>query len=236
MSAKQRSQVTVIAPDIWFTLYVLAQKGAIHRKINLTTGELGHLLNISQQTASRRVALCVKQGYLNRMHTATGMHLQLTELGQRELTDVFDGLEVAFAPPEEEILIKGNIVLGLGEGAYYVDLYSLRFREALGFTPFSGTLNVRINDDESLKAIARMKHTPPLIVRGFSHEGRTFGDVICYRVKVNQKVEGAIVIAQRTHHGENVLEVIAPVNLREILRLQNNDPVTLAVVPLHRVT
>jgi riboflavin kinase len=226
----------VITPDVWFTLYVLAQEGAIHRKISLTTGELGHLLNISQQTASRRVALCVKQGYLTRIHTATGMHLQLTKLAQRELTDVFNGLEIAFAPPEEEILIRGNVVLGLGEGAYYVDLYSLRFREALGFTPFSGTLNVRVGDDESFKAIARMKHTPPLIVRGFSHEGRTFGDVICYRVKVNQKVEGAIVIAQRTHHGENVLEIIAPVNLRKILRLQNNDPVTLAVVPLHLAT
>jgi riboflavin kinase len=164
------------------------------------------------------------------------MHLQITNLGRRELMDVFNGLEIAFAPPEEEIVIKGNIMLGLGEGAYYVDLYSLKFRKALGFTPFSGTLNVRVSDDESFKAIARMKHTPPLIVRGFSHEGRTFGDVICYRVKVNQKIEGAIVIAQRTHHGENVLEVIAPVNLRKVLRLQNNDPVTLTVVPLHLAT
>ena len=226
----------MITPDVWFTLYVLAQKGGIHRKISLTTGELGRILNISQQTASRRVTLCVKQGYLNRTHTATGMHLQLTDQGRRELVDVFNGLEIAFAPPEEEIFIKGNVMLGLGEGAYYVDLYSLRFREALGFTPFSGTLNVRVSDDESFKAIARMKHTPPLIVRGFSHEGRTFGDVICYRVKVNQKLEGAIVIAQRTHHGENVLEIVAPVNLRKVLRLQDNDPVTLAVVPLHLAT
>ena len=226
----------MIAPDIWFTLYALAQKGAIHRRVSLTTGELGQILDISQQTASRRISSCVEQGYLHRVHTATGMHLQLTELGRKELTDVFNGLEIAFAPPEEEIIIKGNIVLGLGEGAYYVDLYSLKFREALGFTPFSGTLNVRVSDDESFKAIARMKHTPPLIVTGFSHEGRTFGDVICYRVKVNQKIEGSIVIAQRTHHGENVLEVIAPVNLRKILRLQNNDPITLSVVPLHLAT
>ena len=226
----------MITPDVWFTLYVLAQKGAIHRKISLTTSELGLILDISQQTASRRITQCVQQGYLNRSHTASGMHLQLTNKGRRELTDVFNGLEIAFAPPEEEIVIKGNVILGLGEGAYYVDLYSLRFREALGFTPFSGTLNVRISDDESFKAIARMKHTPPLIVRGFSHEGRTFGDVICYRVKVNQKVEGAIVIAQRTHHGENILEVIAPINLRKILRLHNNDPITLAVVPLHLAT
>ena len=226
----------MITPDVWFTLYVLAQKGALHRKINLTTSELGRILDISQQTASRRITLCVEQGYLNRTHTATGMHLQLTNQGRKELIDVFNGLEIAFAPPEEEIVIKGNIMLGLGEGAYYVDLYSLRFREALGFTPFSGTLNVRIIDDESFKAIARMKHTPRLIVRGFSHEGRTFGDVICYRVKVNQKVEGAIVIAQRTHHGENVLEVIAPVNLRKVFRLRNNDPITLSVVPLHLAT
>ena len=63
----------MIIPDIWFTLYSLANKGAIHSKTTITTRELGEILSVSQQTASRRIAQCVEQGYLNRAHTADGM-------------------------------------------------------------------------------------------------------------------------------------------------------------------
>jgi riboflavin kinase len=164
------------------------------------------------------------------------MVIHLTEKGRKELVRVSQGLEVAFAPPEDEIIIEGQVVEGLGEGAYYVNMYASRFQESLGFAPYSGTLNVRVTDENSNKAVNRMRQTTPLIVKGFSHESRTFGDVICYRIKVNQAVEGVIVIAQRTHHSQNILEVIAPINLRKKLRLCRGDNVTLTVVPLHLVT
>ena len=226
----------MVIPDIWFTLYSLANKGAIHSKTILTTRELGEILNISQQTASRRIVQCVEEGYLSRAHTAEGMLLQITDKGQEELLHILTNLEIAFTPPEDEIVIKGHIVTGLGEGAYYVEVYSSKLRAALGFKPYLGTLNVKIVDEESRKAISRMKNTTPLVLSGFSHKGRTFGDVICYRVKVNKKIEGAIVIAQRTHHSEGILEVVAPVNIRDALKISDDDKVTLIVVPLHIAT
>ena len=180
----------MIAPDIWFTLYVLAKEGAVHRRAILTTRKLGDLLGISQQTASRRVTYCAEEGYVNRVHTANGMLIQLSKKGVKELKNVMTGLELALVPFEEEIVIAGRVVHGLMQGAYYVDAYSPRFYEALGFEPFSGTLNIKIVDDESRSAINRMKQTPPLIVPGFAHEGRSFGDVVCYRVRVNQKIDG----------------------------------------------
>jgi len=226
----------MIPPDIWFTLYSLANKGAIHGKTTITTSELGEVMNVSQQTASRRIAQCVEQGYLNRVHTADGMLLQISDKGREELLHVLSNLEIAFTQPEDEIVIKGSIVTGLGEGAYYVEIYSSKLKAALGFKPHLGTLNVKIVDDESRKAIGRMKNTPPLVLSGFTHKGRTFGDVICYRVKINKKLEGAVVIAQRTHHSEEILEVVAPVNIREALDVADNDVVTLTIVPLHMIT
>jgi riboflavin kinase len=225
----------MIAPDVWFTLYVLAQEGAVHKRAVLTTRKLGDLLGVSQQTASRRVTYCAEEGYVSRVHTANGMLIQLSKKGVKELKGVMTGLELALVPREEEIVIAGRVVHGLGEGAYYVDAYSPRFHESLGFEPYSGTLNVKIVDDDSRSAINRMKQTPPLIVPGFTHEGRSFGDVVCYRVRVNQKVDGAVVIAQRTHHGQEILEIISEVNLRSKLKLKDNDLVTLTIVPLHRV-
>ncbi len=226
----------MIIPDIWFTLYSLANKGAIHNKTTITTRELGEILKVSQQTASRRVSQCVKQGYLNRVHTADGMILQITDKGREELLHVLSNLEIAFTPPEDEIVIQGTVVTGLGEGAYYVEIYSSKLRAALGFKPHLGTLNVKITDEDSRKAIGRMKNTPPLVLSGFTHRGRTFGDVICYRVKVNKKIEAAVVIAQRTHHSEEILEVVAAINIREALSLVDNDKITLTVTPLHMAT
>jgi riboflavin kinase len=226
----------MIIPDIWFTLYSLANKGAIHRKTTITTSELGEIMKVSQQTASRRISQCVEQGYLNRVHTADGLLLQITDKGREALLGVLSNLEIAFTPPEDEIVIEGSVVTGLGEGAYYVEVYSSKLRAALGFKPHLGTLNVKITDDDSRKAIGRMKNTPPLVLSGFTHKGRTFGDVICYRVKVNKKIEAAIVIAQRTHHSEEILEVVAPINIRNALALKDDDKVTLTLIPLHMAT
>jgi len=133
-------------------------------------------------------------------------------------------------------VIEGQIVTGLGEGAYYIDVYSTKLRNALGFKPHLGTLNVKVNNDESRRAVGRMKNSPPLVLTGFRHKGRTFGDVICYRVKVNDEIEGAVVIAQRTHHSEDILEVVAPVDIRSALKLCDDDTVRLILVPLHLTT
>ena len=228
-------QTDMIAPDTWFTLYVLAREGASHGRTILTTRRLGEMLDVSQQTASRRISFCVEEGYVTRAHTASGMVLQLTSKGIKELSQIMTNLELALAPREEEIVIDGRVVHGLGQGAYYVEMYSSRFEKALGFKPFSGTLNVKVIDENSRNAVSRMKQSPPLIVSGFTLEGRTFGDVVCYRVMVNQKVDGVVVIAQRTHHGQDILEVISPFDLRERLKLKDDDYVTLSVVPLHRV-
>ena len=222
----------MISPEVWFTLYALARKGAVHKASIVTTKELGESLQVSQQTASRRIALCVKQGYVARTHTANGMLAQLTAMGLNALEQVYDDLESAFAPPEAEISIRGYVMPGIGEGAYYVDIYSSKLEEALGFTPYPGTLNIKV-DDDSRRAVGKMKQNPPLVVDGFVLEGRTFGDVVCYRVVVNGSVNAAVVIAQRTHHSQDVLEILAPVDLRKKLKLEDNSPVTLTVRPLH---
>ncbi len=104
----------MIAPEIWFTMYTLSQRGALHNKTVITTRELGEIMDISQQTASRRIAFCVEKGYVTRIHTAEGMLLQITDRGREELNRVMTNLEIAFTPPRDEIVIEGQIVTGIG--------------------------------------------------------------------------------------------------------------------------
>ncbi len=227
----------MISPEMWFTLFALARKGAFHRGKVMTTRELGEILGVSQQTASRRVTDCVDRGYVNRIHSSSGMILRLTDRGREELRTVYEALEIIFTlHAEDMIVIEGTVTRGLGEGAYYVDIYAERFEKALGFRPFPGTLNVKVNDDESQKSVNAMRSSPPLIVSGFVSDGRTFGDVTCYRVRLNDQIDAAVIIAQRTHHSSDILEIIAPVNLRDELGLDDGADVTLTVIPLHKAT
>ena len=53
-----------------------------------TTRELGEVLDVSQQTASRRISQCVAEGLISRVHTADGMLLQITEKGNEQLMQV----------------------------------------------------------------------------------------------------------------------------------------------------
>ncbi len=69
----------------------------------------------------------------------------------------------------------------------------------------------------------------PVILPGFVKDGRTFGDVRAYRVRIDG-IEGAVVIPSRTIHPPKIAEVVAPVYLRETLNLGDGSRVTLKVV------
>jgi riboflavin kinase len=50
-----------------------------------------------------------------------------------------------------------------------------------------------------------------------------------FKTLINEKVEGAVLLIQRTHYGEDVLEVVAPEYLREKLNLKDGDKIRLRI-------
>ena len=42
---------------------------------------------------------------------------------------------------------RGVVFSGRGEGSFYVSIYARSFEEVLGFRPFPGTLNIRLQAD-----------------------------------------------------------------------------------------
>ena len=65
-------------------------------------------------------------------------------------------------------------------------------------------------------------------VEGFEDEGRTFGACRCRPVKING-TKGAIVRPERTSYPASLLELIAPVNLRDSLDLSDGDEVEVVL-------
>jgi len=68
-----------------------------------------------------------------------------------------------------------------------------------------------------------------LHIKGFRTKERVFGDVRAFRALIQSKIEGAVIYAERSIYGFDMLEVIAPVYLRDALRLKDGDVVEVEV-------
>jgi len=210
--------------ELWFTLLKLAQLGAISNSIRTSTTRLARLLKTSQQTASRRLALLEKAGWIRRTLNKRGQLIRIVQKGVDQLVEVRSILEMAMTK-KRSITLRGRIFTGLGEGAYYVRLegYRKQFRKKLGFDPFPGTLNMQLLTEADVNEFQLLKATVGIEIHGFENGGRSFGPVTCYPAIVNDKQKAAILLIERTHHHPNVVELIASGNLREQLGVTDDD-------------
>ncbi|MFX1564232.1 MAG: DUF120 domain-containing protein [Promethearchaeota archaeon] len=214
--------------QLWFTLLALAQLGAASNSVRTSTPRLAGLLNISQQTTSRRLCLLERKGWVHRTLINRGQVIRITPEGLTQLKQVFSTLETVITR-KSYVTFRGQVFTGLGEGAYYVKLegYRKQFRDKLGFDPFPGTLNIQLLTDADIHEFQLLSATIGFEIKGFVSRGRSFGPVACYPATLNEKHEAAILIIQRTHHHPNVVELISPINLREQLHLTDENIITV---------
>ena len=217
-------------PVLWHTLYELSMLGAYNRYVSLSTKELAKNMGFSQQTASRHLIELEKSGYITKTPSMQGIEVKITEAGIDALRAVYSKLKTLFEEPPNIISLEGRVFSGLGEGRYYVGMkgYRRQFLRKLGFDPYPGTLNLKLVPSQ-VRARKELETYPPLIVEGFENRRRAFGQVECYPVIINDTVEGAVIIINRTHYDDSVLELIAPINLREKFNLKEGGSVQVKV-------
>ncbi len=222
--------------DIIISLRKLALLGAIEQPIKLSAGYFAESINASMQTAARRLQELEREGFAHRRITADGQWIMLTKKGiERLKKDCYEYQELFFTTPKVEIEIAGRLVSGLGEGGYYTTLegYKKQFEAKLGFIPFPGTLNLSL---DLLCIVARKKldGRKGIKIDSFESENRTFGGAKCFPCKIlNERAEGiksAVILPERTHYPEDILEIISPVYLRGELDLKNGDEIRTRVV------
>ena len=98
-------------------------------------------------------------------------------------------------------------------------------RRLVGFTPYPGTLNVRL-EPGVIEEWARVQAERAIVLA--PPPGQSCGAVLV-SVVVAPDVEAAVIVPEVTRHGKNLLEVIAPVHVRSRLGLLDDDPVILQV-------
>jgi len=218
--------------NFFFTLYKLAEMGARVRTIKVSTKFLAEKMKLSQQTISRRLIELERKGWIQRTPTRNGSLIKISELGDTQLRKVRSALNMVFEEkPPFSITIEGIVFRGLGEGAYYItrEPYRKQFINKLGFDPYPGTLNLKISDEYDAKMRVELETYPGIEIEGFKNENRTYGPVKCFPVLINNEIKGAIVLALRTHYNSSVIELIAPVYLRDRLKLKDGNKVKVEV-------
>jgi riboflavin kinase len=217
------------------TIVELLSKGARHNFVEITTTELGKHIGRSQQAASKHLLELENSGYLERVKRGQKFAVKITDKGYNEIQNLYSAFRTALESSPATINFEGNVVSGMGEGAYYMSLegYRKQFKEKLGYVPFPGTLNVRLVDQLFMNARRELgMHPPSVFIEGFSDGTRTYGWVKCYRATINGNntvKEAAVLVLERTHYDDAMLEVIAPVPIKKTAGIKNGERIKVQV-------
>jgi riboflavin kinase len=121
--------------------------------------------------------------------------------------------------------LKGEVTTGLGKGKYYMskEVYQKVFDDKLGFKPFPGTLNLKVEEEEREKFEENSK---TLEIRDVYEDGERLSNVDVSPCKI-EGVECGLLNLEFTDHPYSIAEVVAPIELREKFNLEDGDKVKL---------
>jgi riboflavin kinase, archaea type len=216
-----------------FTMTDLLQRGAQYNFIVITTSDLGKDIKRSQQAASRHLLDLENAGYIERLRKGQTFRIKITNRGYSEIESLYSTLKSAIESIPFSIDFEGTVVSGMGEGAYYMSLdgYRKQFKDKLGFEPYPGTLNVKLIDQIFMNARREIGRYPSVFINGFSDNMRTYGWVKCYKANINKAAvnNAAALVLERTHYDDSMLEIIAPICLKEAMGIQNGERISIKV-------
>lgn len=128
----------------------------------------------------------------------------------------------------ENLNLSGTVISGTRAAAFFTQLEWVQSQcsAKLGFTPYPGTLNLELaeSDRELTRTIPALPGVPLVPPDGAFCESRV------YRASIGT-IPCAIIFPEESVrvHGAGTIEILAPVCLRETLKVKDGDQVHLAV-------
>ena len=214
-------------------LKALALLGCNQKQVKINIKDFEEELEASGKTIARNLKIMEEQGFIERDVGNSGQSIKIKPAGMKLLSKEFADYKKIFNI-REQIELEGVVVSGLGEGQYYISIdgYSEQFKEKLGFKPYPGTLNVKIKE-HCLDLRQKLEELPYIKINGFSDGKRTYGASDCYPISVGG-ISGYLIVPERTHYQQDLLEIIAPVKMRTELNLKDGDQVSVVVGSLEK--
>ena len=124
-------------------------------------------------------------------------------------------------------VLVGKVVSGSRRAAYFtqLDWVQEQCEEKLGFRPYPGTLNLEVAEEALALIIEALQEEETIDLVPSNPE---FCVAKAFPVSVGS-VSGAVILpAEEVRiHGQKIIEVLAPVRLKEALNVKDGDSVTL---------
>jgi len=135
---------------------------------------------------------------------------------------------ISYPDISNKCTLKGRVVSGTKKAAFFTQLDWVleQCSEKLGFKPFPGTLNIEIlpkslPNVESIQKEKGIALVPP---------DPTFCTSQVFPVSIEGADAAMIIPAEKVRiHGKNIIEVIAPISLKNALKIDDGDFVTLTI-------
>jgi riboflavin kinase len=127
---------------------------------------------------------------------------------------------------------RGEVTSGLGKGREFVTLdgYVDQFLGKLGYEPYPGTLNVELESETD----GAFDELDAIRIDGWEDGDRSFGIVDCYpadisRPRTESDVPLHVLVPDRSDHDSSVIEIIAPVRLRDEFGLSDGASIEVRI-------
>lgn len=213
------------------TLSYLLSKGAKYNYVSITTSSLGKNIKKSQQSASKHLLELEQNHFIERIISGRKTSIKITSKGFSEMVKLSAILQKSLKSLPSFVELKGILVSGMGEGAYYMGLsgYTKQFKSKIGYVPFPGTLNVRLEQKIYQEAIKQFESLDGVKIKSFSDGKRTYGWVKCFKAKLNGSINCELIILERTHHDESIIELISKVCIRKTGKLKDGSKVSIKI-------
>jgi len=213
------------------TLSYLLSKGAKHNYVTVTTSLLGKNIKKSQQSASKHLLELEQNQFIERIINGRNISVKITAKGFSEMVKLAAVLQKSLDSFPSHVELKGILVSGMGEGAYYMALkgYTKQFKSKIGYVPFPGTLNVRLDQKTHQEAIKQFETLEGIKIKSFSDGKRSYGWVKCFPAKLNNSISCELIMLERTHHDDSVVELISKICLRKTGKLKDGSKVSIKI-------
>jgi len=213
------------------TLAELLSKGARYNFVQITTSSLGKNIKKSQQSASKHILELENGGFIDRLMTGRQLSVKITQKGYSELVKLHSVLGSSLDSLPSHLKLNGSVISGLGEGAYYMSLngYTKQFKVKIGYIPFPGTLNIKLNQLQATQIIQQLDELDSVTIEPFSDGKRTYGWVKCFHATLNNSIKCELIRLERTHHNNSVIELISKNNLRKTSKLKTGSKVMIEI-------
>ncbi|MBI2819836.1 MAG: CTP-dependent riboflavin kinase [Acidobacteria bacterium] len=125
------------------------------------------------------------------------------------------------------MLIQGEVVSGIGQGARFLalDWVAAQLQQQFGLTPFPGTLNLRVSA-EIRQRLFEQRQEFLRIADPASPDCPGYLRKASLRANGRRYESAYLILPEKTMH-EDVLEIIAAVSLRDALALHDGNAIEL---------